>query len=113
MAWESRWNKRYYYRYRRIGKRVVKVYMGRGEQALAASREDDERRLGLAARRYAADVEKVLAEPARELMADLDGKVRIAIQTALTAAGYRQHARGKWRKMRATTPKREQETGST
>jgi hypothetical protein len=112
VAWESRWNKRFYYRSRRVGNRVVKTYFGRGRQALAAAQEDQEKQAARAARRYAAEIERAVAEPARELIAELDGEVRIVIQTALAKAGYRQHARGRWRKMRATTQEESRQTTS-
>ena len=65
---------------------------------------------GRAAQRYAAEVEKALERPARNLMAELDGQVRIAIQTALAAAGYRRHG-GQWRKRRAKADEKTNETG--
>ena len=112
MAWEKRGELRYYYRARWDGRRSVKTYVGRGPAALAAAQEDQQKQAARAARRQAAEIEKALEKPARDLMAELDGQVRIATQTALTTAGYRQHARGKWRKMRATTHEESRQTTS-
>jgi hypothetical protein len=105
MAWEKRGEQRYYYRARWDGRRCIKQYLGRGPAAEAAAQEDEAKRTGRVAQRFAAEVEKALEKPARALLSELDGQVRIAIQTALTAAGFRQHARGRWRKRRAATTK--------
>ena len=37
MAWEKRWNQRYYYRSVRVGKKVRKIYFGRGPEAECAA----------------------------------------------------------------------------
>jgi len=43
-------------------------------------------------------------------MAGLDDRVNVVIQMTLAAAGYCQHARCKWRKMRATTHEESRQT---
>jgi len=100
MAWEARWRQRYYYRSKRVGNRIVKVYMGKGPEAESAAREDAAKRADRAVRRHAAEVDRMRDEPAKDMMAELDGQVRIMLETALVAAGYHQHDRGRWRKKR-------------
>jgi hypothetical protein len=112
MAWELRCHKRYYYRSRRVGDRVLKQYLGRGPAAEAAAREDEEKQAARVARRYAAAIEKAQAEPARELLAELNGQVTMAVHTALTAAGYHRHG-GEWRKRGATGKRRRHRTSTT
>ena len=102
MAWERRGpgGNRYYYRCRWIHGRNVKTYMGRGRLALVAAQEDEAQRAGRLAQQYAAEIEKALEKPVRELVTELDGLVNVAIYSALTAAGYHRHERGRWRKQR-------------
>jgi len=83
-----------------VGNRVLKQYLGRGPVAEAAAREDGEKQAARAARRYAAAIEKAQAEPARDLMTELNDQVAVAIHSALMAAGFHQHARGRWRRKR-------------
>jgi hypothetical protein len=44
VAWEARGNRRYYYRSKRHGNRVCKIYFGCGPAAELAARHDAERR---------------------------------------------------------------------
>ena len=100
MAWEQRGNHRYYYRSRKIGGRVVKEYIGSGATADLISAHDEAER-----ERRGADRERIRAEVRRlaELAAGyetLSRAVDAMTAAALIAAGYRQHARGAWRKQR-------------
>ena len=104
MGWETRrGGGRYYYRYRWDRGRVTKVYVGKGPAAVQAAREDEEKRADRIAQRQVVELERVLEKSPQDMMADLDGQVRIAIHTALMAAGFHQHARGRWRKRRVKT----------
>jgi hypothetical protein len=100
MGWERRGSKRYYYRARRVGTRVIKEYFGSGRRARLAAKEDDEER-----RRKALDrceiwaIEKAVAD-VETLMGDLEDVANTMLQASLLAAGYHQH-RGNWRKSRA------------
>jgi hypothetical protein len=100
MAWEQRGNHTYYYRSHKVGGRVVKEYIGSDATAdLIAAHDEAERE------RRSADREQVRAEARRlaELAAGyetLSGAVDALTAAALMADGYRQHARGAWRKQR-------------
>jgi hypothetical protein len=101
MGWERRrGNRYYYYRCEWRGGRCIKRYIGRGRAAEIAAREDRQKQAARAARRYAAEIERALEKPASDSLVELDGVVTVAIHSALTAAGYHRHQRGKWRKKR-------------
>jgi hypothetical protein len=99
VAWKTRKKRNYYYRNRRVGKRVVSEYVG-GTFGAHCEAQRDQARRGLAevARR---DLEVVKAEQAAidaqldELGAQLDELV----DATLILAGYHQHKR-QWRKKR-------------
>jgi hypothetical protein len=112
MAWETRGGGRFYYRYRWNHGRVIKVYVGKGPAAERAAREDEAKRTNRIAQRQAAEIERVLERPARDLMAEVDGQVTVAIHSALMAAGYHRHSRGAWRKRRAKASEATRQTTS-
>jgi hypothetical protein len=101
MAWETRRNgRRYYYRARRIGGRVVKEYVGAGLGAdLAAAEEAAKvRQAAKRAEERRADRHRLAA--ADDVLAALDAITDTLTRATLTAAGYHQHHRGAWRKRR-------------
>ena len=100
MGWEQRGGRHYYYRSRKIGGQVVKEYIGAGSTADLIAAHDE------AARERRAEVRRRIREDARRLadQAAQDEAFSRAVDAlaaaALMAAGYRQHARGAWRKRR-------------
>jgi hypothetical protein len=100
MALVSRNGRSYFYRSIRRGGRVTSEYLGSGE--LAACRalceleeresREEERRQRREERRRADELERALD--------DLADRARDLAVEALTAAGYHQHDRGRWRKRR-------------
>jgi hypothetical protein len=96
VSWERRKGSSYYYRGIREGKRVRKIYLGGGPEAVEAARVDAERR----AQEQAERTERAEVE---QLDAQMDQMCR-AVQRLMTAvlysAGFHQHARGAWRKRR-------------
>jgi hypothetical protein len=83
-----------------VGNRVVKTYYGRGPAGRAAAQEDEAKQARRLEQQLAAEIEKAMEKPTRALMAELDQGVKVAIHTALIAAGFRQHCRGSWRRKR-------------
>lgn len=90
---------RYYYRSRRVGSGTVKEYVGRGEQAERAAKQDDverQQRYEAKARFLAHQVR--LAE-AEALLDELRNLLRVLTEATLLAHGYHHH-RGQWRRRR-------------
>ena len=104
MPWEQRGSKRYFYVSERRGGRPVRRYVGAAASAAAAlvAAADDLRRLQreIAARESRAERERLreAEAPLLQLCQMTDALSR----AALLAAGYRQHARGTWRRCRET-----------
>jgi hypothetical protein len=99
MAWEQRRNRRYYYRKRREGKRVVSEYVGASDFAKLGEAIDAEARAERESQRQAQRQERQQAEAGeRELkrLADLADDLTRAV---LIASGYHTHRR-QWRKAR-------------
>ena len=104
MPWQQRGTKRYYYRSERLNGRPARRYVGAGDSPAAelAATTDDLRRLEreIAARESCAERERLreAEAPLLQLCQMTDALSR----AALLAAGYRQHARGTWRRCRET-----------
>jgi hypothetical protein len=99
MGLENHGKRRYYYRKRRIGKRVVSEYVGAGDLAefehILNLREQAERRR---ARQALVKLRGQLADPPE--LVEYFALVRLLTDASLAAAGLRQHKRGEWRKPR-------------
>jgi hypothetical protein len=93
MAWDKG---RYYTRSRKVNGRVVREYLGTGEAAEQAARQDAGTRQEREARRAAMSELAALDAP----LDDLTELTDLLARAALAAAGYRQHHRGEWRKTR-------------
>jgi len=96
MSWERRKGRDYYYRGCRQGKRVRKVYLGGGSEAVEAARIDAERR----AKEQAERTERAEAEQLDAQMDRMCRAVQRLMSAVLYGAGFHQHARGAWRKRR-------------
>jgi len=97
MGWEKRGNREYLYRKRRIGRRVVSEYVGRGEIAELMEELD-----GLD--RIKRDLRTAQAAAARERERDIDAEIdrlgrlaRAMTFGAFLLNGYHAH-KGQWRK---------------
>lgn len=99
MAWERRRNKKYYYRKRRIGDRVVSEYVGVGPVAEAAATLDE---LTRQAQEEIREVLRRERDRQRAIDEAVDRACRLTrhlIYAALLLNGYHMH-RGQWRKKR-------------
>lgn len=97
MAWN---NRRYYTRSIRVGKRVVREYLGCSAEAHRIAAEDDFRRQR---RKCKAMIRKATAEELAEIesmIEQFESYVRGTTAIARIDAGYHNH-RGQWRKRRA------------
>lgn len=98
MAWEDRPGGRYYYRKKRVGRRVISEYIGAGPLADLVSMQDRHR----AAERKEAREEGRPADDNPELdalLAQLAGNVETLTRAYLLATGHHPH-KGQWRKTR-------------
>ena len=100
MAWEKRFNQRYYFRARRQGGKITKQYFGRGAQAIAAAEEDAARRAERAAVRQAEQERRQAALAVADQVAALGAEVDSLLEAALLTAGYWRPQRKAWRKKR-------------
>ncbi len=99
MAWEARGNNSYYYRKRRIGRRVVSAYVGSSETAGLIARLDALDREQRAAQRLMDAVDRdacALTDQDGALLADLLATLTRAV---LITNGFHQHKR-QWRRRR-------------
>ena len=99
MGWEERRGRKYYYRKRRIGGRVMSKYVGTGPVAEAAATLDE-------LKRQTREKERELFRREQEKQRAIDQEVdraclltRHLIHAALLLCGFHMH-RGEWRKRR-------------
>jgi hypothetical protein len=111
MAWETRSNGNYYYRYVRTGKRVQKIYVGTGARAQAMARQDAQARAARAADREAAEALSLKLAPFEQLAEEADAEIHQLLKSVLQAAGFHWH-RGEWRKKRHGNPDTNNPAGS-
>ena len=104
MPWEQRGSKRYFYVSERRGGRPVRRYVGAAASAAAtlAAADADLRRLEREAAARERHAEQERLREAEAPLLQLCQMTDALSRAALLAAGYRQHARGTWRKRRET-----------
>jgi hypothetical protein len=93
MAWEQVRGRRYYYRSKRDGKRVGRVYVGPGLAGELAAEEDRLKR----ARQEKEKAERICLRAAQSGLAAYDTEMELLLRSSLLAAGYYQHHRYEWR----------------
>ena len=99
MGWETRAGRLFYYRKRRIGRRVVSEYGGSGEAAAVVAALDAHERAERDARRKE---RQRMREQERAIDAEIDAvcqAVRTLTAGVLLLHGYHTH-KGQWRKTR-------------
>jgi len=95
MTWQKRGNRRYYYRKRRHGDRVISEYIGAGQLAeTAAALDDVERQIRRAQRRRRQELRALDAQVNQ--VCDL---IRALTGCVLLTNNYHTH-KGQWRKKR-------------
>ena len=101
MAWETRRGRgRYFTRSKRVGKRVIREYLGTGPAAELAAELDALERAARAAAAATWRTERARLEELDAAVAAFDRSVEALARAALLAAGYHQHHRGEWRRRR-------------
>jgi hypothetical protein len=98
MSWETRQGRRYYTRSRRVKGRIQRRYIGGGELGELAAAADACRRAQRQRQAQEQKAERARWQAADQLLRQVDAGVDLLVRAALLAAGYRQHARGAWRR---------------
>jgi hypothetical protein len=96
MAWDERG---YYYRSEREGRRVRRIYLGRGHAAEVVSQLDAAKRREREAERAARRAERTEQDALDAPLIKLNDLADLLARAALLAAGFHQHKR-EWRKRR-------------
>jgi len=99
MGWERRGNQTYFYRKRRIGKRVVSQYIGKGEWVNSLVWLDGLDRQEREEQRWRERQEQNADAAMDRAIAELSALVTQLTHASLLAAGYHTH-RGQWRRKR-------------
>lgn len=99
MAWEKRGNKKYYYRKRRVGKKVISEYIGADPAAEKIALMDERERRKRMEERQVWKWRKAEIEAIDVALDDLMNITRTLIHAYLLLAGYHHH-KGEWRKKR-------------
>lgn len=100
MGYEVRRNGLYYYRKRRVGRKVVSVYVGGGLAGRLAALLDAEVREERALERARLMEQRRLAAEVEEQVCIVESRARAAESAAYEAAGYFKR-RGEWRRKAA------------
>jgi hypothetical protein len=104
MGWETRQRGgSYYTRSRRVNGRVVREYIGGGERGEYAAAADAIARERREAERADHTRERRQRDTVEAQLMSWYAAVDAHLHQALTAAGYRQHKRGEWRRRRGST----------
>ena len=97
MSWENRDGCRYYYRKRRVGRRVVSEYIGSGLMAEMVSEQDEMDRQQRIRDRQSFENQKV---DIKKMDVELDSLIdvtRACVRASFLLSGFHPH-KGQWRK---------------
>lgn len=92
----------YFYRSRRVGNRVTRQYIGRGARCEGMVRLETLQREEKAEERRAQREERDRMEALDGAVKTFCAQVTMVMRLVLQSHGYRQHARGQWRKQHMT-----------
>jgi hypothetical protein len=96
------WDKgRYYTRSKKVNGRVKREYIGTGRVAVLVAQMDALEREKKEAERAEVRALRAELDALDAPLNDLNDLAELVARAALTAAGFRQHKRGEWRKRRA------------
>lgn len=99
MAWEDRNGRRYYYRKRRAGKRVMSEYVGSGLAGEIAEIFDAEDRYEAEYKRAELREQKTRVQAIDSQAGEIEKYSRAFTRACLLLAGYHPH-KGQWRKLK-------------
>ena len=101
MGLEKRNGHVYYYKSRRDGEKVRKVYVGAGDFAHVAAQLDETERLRRKAEVAYWKAERVRLERSVAFLQELTEAAEVLTRARLLASGFHQH-KGQWRRQRGT-----------
>lgn len=107
MGWEQRGNNRYYYRKRRIGRRVVSEYVGTGAAASLAEQRNRLARSRRDSRRQVAKDKRAEMDASEGELVALDKLISDLVSSILLTDGFHTHKR-EWRRKRESNEQQEQ-----
>lgn len=97
MAWEKRPGGRYYYRKKRIGRRVISEYVGAGLLAELIAERDQEERLQAAEKQAAFEAEVKAERDLVRRLNEAESETMALVKAVILASGYYKH-HGQWRR---------------
>jgi hypothetical protein len=100
MAWETRGDRRYFYRSYRAGGRVLRAYFGTGPAAVLAADRIAVERAAQVEESALLHVDRAQQEPAERAFESLTAATQLALAAELLAAGFQRYHRGAWRRRR-------------
>jgi hypothetical protein len=95
MAWETRRRSRYFYRSKRVGTHVRKVYLGGGQIAQQAAEKDAAAKAKQAAQKVELAELQVKLSSVDQLAAEVETGVGLLLEGSLLAMGFHEH-KGQW-----------------
>ena len=99
MGLEKRNGRVYYYKSRRDGEKVRKIYVGAGDFAHLAAQLDEAERLKREEETTCWRKEKERLEASAAFVKELEGAAEILTRAELLMAGFHKH-KGEWRRLR-------------
>lgn len=99
MGLEKRNGRVYYYKSRRDGERVRKVYVGAGDFAHLAAKLDEAERLRWKEEAAYWEAERERLERSATFLQELEETAEVLVQAQLLASGFHLH-KGQWRRLR-------------
>jgi hypothetical protein len=99
MGWEQRGNGRYYYRKKRVGRRVVSEYIGAGEGAHLIHFMNESEREEAMIEKMTWNKTKNKNQTTDLEIDNLNHMIRTLVNATILASGYHVH-KGQWRKLR-------------
>jgi hypothetical protein len=99
MGWKTINGRRYYYKFRRVGRRIKTTYIGAGEFGSLMAQIDEFERLERAAERWGEREAREEFDNEERAVADWFDGVQAVADTAMAEAGFHKH-RGQWRRKR-------------
>lgn len=103
MPWATRGRRRYFYRSKRLPDgRIAKEYLGRGQRAEQAAKQDAETHARDEAERGERSRVEAVLEPLDALAYELESSLELLTMATFLAGGLHQH-KGQWRKRRRKT----------